>query len=244
MKSIALTTRNIKELLRDPLTYILAVFVPVLLLILFITINSRPGMEQIEVFKLKNLTPGIIVFGFSFIMMFLGMLLTRDRKSSFINRLFASPLKPSDYIIGYILPFFVIALFQMILILLVAVISGMAFTINVIGTLIVLIPISLFSICMGLIFGSILTEGQMGGVGSVFITVTQLFSGAWMDLEMIGGIFQKISYVLPFSHAINAARMIISGNYAGITEDFIWVITYTVISIIASILVFRKNIIA
>jgi len=241
MNSLHIASRNSKELLRDPLTYLLAILVPILLMILFIAINNNAGVNKIHMFQVEILTPGIIVFAFSFIMMFLGMLLTRDRRTSFLNRLFAAPIKAKDFILGYFFPFFILAMLQMGAIYIVAIIAGLPITINLLMTLIPLILIAIFSIATGILFGSILTEGQMGGVGSVFITVTQLFSGAWMDLHMIGGFLEKVAYALPFSHAIDAARLAIKGDYSNMVPDLLWVFGYTIIVVILSILAFKKN---
>ena len=81
----------------------------------------------------------------------------------------------------------------------------------------------------------------MGGVGSVFITMTQLFSGAWMDLKMVGGFLEKVAYALPFSHAIDAARLAIQGDFSSMIPDILWVISYTIIAIILSVFAFKKN---
>ncbi len=241
MKSFHIASRNLKELLRDPLTYLLAILVPILLMILFITINSNAGVNRIPTFEVEILTPGIIVFAFSFVMMFLGMLLTRDRKSSFLNRLFAAPIKASDFILGYFFPFFLVTVLQLLAITIVALIAGLSLSVNLLVTLIPLLLIAIFSIAMGILFGSLLTEGQMGGVGSVFITITQLFSGAWMDLKMVGGFLEKVAYALPFSHAIDAARLAIQGDFSSMIPDILWVISYTIIAIILSIFAFKKN---
>lgn len=241
MKSFHIASRNSKELLRDPLTYLLAILVPILLMILFIAINNNAGVNKIPMFQVEILTPGIIVFAFSFIMMFLGMLLTRDRRTSFLNRLFAAPIKASDFILGYFFPFFIVTMIQMIAIYIVAIIAGLAITIHLLVTFIPLLLISIFSIATGILFGSLLTEGQMGGVGSVFITITQLFSGAWMDLKMVGGFLEKVAYVLPFSHAIDAARLAIQGDYSNMVPDLLWVFGYTIIVVILSIFAFKKN---
>ncbi len=241
MKSFHIASRNLKELLRDPITYLLAILVPILLMILFITINSNAGVNRIPMFEVEILTPGIIVFAFSFVMMFLGMLLTRDRKSSFLNRLFAAPIKASDFILGYFFPFFLVTVLQLLAITIVAMIAGLSLSINLLVTLIPLLLIAIFSIAMGILFGSLLTEGQMGGVGSVFITMTQLFSGAWMDLKMVGGFLEKVAYALPFSHAIDAARLAIQGDFSSMIPDILWVISYTIIAIILSVFAFKKN---
>lgn len=239
MKSSIITKRNAKEIWRDPINLVLGLAIPVFMLFLFTTINSSPNVPDVEVFKVQNLTPGIVIFGFSFLMMFSGMLLAKDRKSAFLARLFSSPLKASDYICGYLVPFIPIAILQIIVCYLVAALLGLSITANLLISLLVLIPAALFAVSLGMIIGSLLNDGQVAGFGSVFITVTQLFSGAWMDLKMVGGVFEKVGNILPFSHTLDAVRAISAGNYSQITPHLYWLFAYTIVAFIAAIFSFN-----
>jgi ABC-2 type transport system permease protein len=93
---------------------------------------------------------------------------------------------------------------------------------------------------LGLILGSIFTENQVSGVGSAIIVFASLFSGAWMDLEMIGGLFQSIGNAFPLVHAVNAARDAISGSgFCEIAADFYWVLGYALVFFVLGIFCFR-----
>lgn len=85
-------------------------------------------------------------------------------------------------------------------------------------------------ISIGIVLGSLLTLNQISGVGSLIITAVSLFSGAWMDLKMIGGIFEKVGYVLPFAHSIDALKALTKGAvFSTVYAELIWVIAYTFI---------------
>ncbi|WP_199794822.1 NUDIX hydrolase [Paenibacillus faecalis] len=89
--------RNRKEIFRDPLSIILGIALPLLLLVVFTTIEKNAPLDT---FKVENLTPGLIVFSFAFLMMFSALLIAKDKQSAFLTRLFASPLPGGAVEIG------------------------------------------------------------------------------------------------------------------------------------------------
>ncbi|MGE5529065.1 MAG: ABC transporter permease [Patescibacteria group bacterium] len=191
---MSLANRNLKELFRDPLAIGLGVAMPIGFLALFISIQKRLPLEM---FTAPVLTPGITVFSFAFLMMFSGTMLVKDRYSAFLTRLLATPLKPVDYILAYILPFISIALLQIAACFGAGALLGFHLDIHVLTSLLILLPAALIFIGLGMLLGSLCTENQVPGFGSILITGTSLFSGAWMDLKAVGGIFAGIGYALP-----------------------------------------------
>src|SRR5574344_2924572 len=107
MKSIVFAKRNFKELVRDPMGIIFSIVLPVFLLIIFQQFNIPS-----DVYKLENFAPGIIIFSYSFISLFSGLLISSDRTTSFLSRLYASPLTSMDFILGYTLSLIPISLIQ------------------------------------------------------------------------------------------------------------------------------------
>ncbi|HCH28965.1 MAG TPA: ABC transporter permease, partial [Ruminococcaceae bacterium] len=65
MRTLNFAKRNFKEIIRDPLSIIFSVVLPLFLLWIF-----QQFKIPSENYKLQNFTPGIIVFGFSFITLF------------------------------------------------------------------------------------------------------------------------------------------------------------------------------
>jgi ABC-2 type transport system permease protein len=237
MRFFALADRNLKEIYRDPLSIGLGVIMPVVFLMLFISIGRN---APIEAFTPNALTPGIIVFSFAFLTMFSAILLSKDRQSEFLTRLLTTPLRPIDFILAYSIPFIPIAFLQIAVCFTVGILFGITLNFNVLVSLVVLIPMAFACIGIGMVIGSLCTENQVAGIGSMVIVVASLFGGAWMDLKMVGGVFNAVGYILPFAHAIDATRAILKGTDFGvIASNLYWVIGYTICFFALGILSFR-----
>jgi len=234
MKLLSLAIRNMKEVYRDPLTVLLGLAMPLTLLILFSSMHL-----DLEIFSPQMLAPGIVVFCYAFLIMFSAMLLAKDRQNAFLTRLFTTPLKPVDFILAYSLPFVPIALFQTLVCLITGVIFGAIFS-NILFSLVIFLLIMTICVSLGMIMGTLLSINQVSGVGSVLITAIGLFSGAWMDLKMVGGVFENVGYALPFAHAVDAAKYLLSGSeFSDIIGNFYWALGYALILVILAILAFR-----
>jgi len=240
MKTMAFASRNRKEMLRDPLNLAFGMGFPVVLLLLLSAIQSN---IPVELFETARLSPGIAVFGLSFISLFSGILIAKDRSSSFMLRLFTSPLKSSDFILGYALPLLPMAVMQLAVCFAVSILLGLSPSVNIILTICVLIPAALLFIGIGLLCGSIFNDKQVGGVcGALLTNLSAWLSGTWFDLDLVGGAFKKVAEALPFVHAVNAGRAALSGDYAAILPNLWWVIGYAVFILIAAVSVFKWKI--
>ena len=147
MKALTFSRRCVKEILRDPLSVLFGLGFPIVLLLLLSAIQKN---IPTPLFEIKSLAPGITVFGLAFITLFSATLIARDRESSFLQRLYTTPLRPSDFILGYMLPLLPIALSQSIICYIVAIFLGMPITINIFYSLLFSISISIFYISLGL----------------------------------------------------------------------------------------------
>ena len=85
MKMLSFASRNSKEILRDRLNLAFGIGFPIVLLLLLSLIQSN---IPVELFAIEKLSPGVAVFGLSFISLFSGMVIARDRTRSFMLRLF------------------------------------------------------------------------------------------------------------------------------------------------------------
>jgi ABC-2 type transport system permease protein len=185
------------------------------------------------------MTPGVIIFSYAFLIMFSAVLMVKDRESSFLTRLFTAPLTSSDFIFAYLLPFVPVALIQTVICLIVGAILGATYVNLMLATVIFLLA---FIICIstGMIMGTFFTMSQVTAFGSVLVTVIGLFCGAWAPLKEMGGIFEAIGYTLPFAHAVDASKYLLSGSsFSDIQSNFYWVLTYSIILILIAILSFK-----
>lgn len=238
MRFAAFASRNQKEILRDPLTILFGIGLPVVVMWLFTVMQQNMPMD---LFKIENLAPGVIVFSFSFLTLFSGMLIGKDKGSSFLMRIFVSPLKPSDYIMGYTIPLIFIAAMQIVVCFVAAYFLDLQLNWNVLLTVLVLFVNALLYIGFGLMLGTFFTDKQVGGLFALFVNVATWFSGTWFTLDMIGGAFEKIASLLPFVHAVDATRFALQGNYSDILVPLLWVAGYTVVVYAIAISGFKKK---
>ncbi len=245
MRWFAFTKRTAKEIILDPLTVAFGLGMPVALLLLLSAINSGiPEGQAPANFKLDNLTPGINVFAMSFLTLMAGLLLSKDRGSSLLQRLLTTPLTAVDYIIGYMLPLLPIALMQGVVCYLFAMALGLPFTVNIVWAILLsLIPALLFS-SLGLLLGTVLNEKQVGGIcGALVTNLTAWLSGAWFSLDMVGGAFKAVGQILPFYHAVEMQKAVLHGDFSGIfAEGHLWVVAaYTVVLCVLAVVLFTSK---
>lgn len=239
MRLLVFTSRNRKELLRDPATLAFGIGFPIMVLLLLSAIQAN---IPISLFELKSLTPGIAVFGLSFLSLFSGMLIAKDRTSSFLMRLFASPLTASDFILGYTLPLIPMAVAQSAICFITAFFLGLDVNSNVLLALIVLIPASGLFIGIGLLAGSVLSDKQVGGIcGALLTNVSAWLSGTWFDLNLVGSGFKTLAYSLPFARAVDATRAALAGDYRGIFPHLWWVIGYAAVILTLAVFIFSTR---
>ena len=233
MKILVLSKRCAKEILRDPLNIFFGLGFPIVILLLLSAIQSNiPN----DLFKIESLAPGVSIFGLSFITLFSATLISRDRESAFMERLYTTPLKAHDFIFGYVLPLVPIALLQSIVCYLVSAALGLALTLDVLLAIIMTIPTAVFHIALGLLFGSILNVKQVGGIcGALLTNLSAWLSGVWFDISLVGGIFEKAAQCLPFYYAVECQRAIIRGEYALVLSHNAVILIYTLVTLIVAI---------
>ena len=240
MRMLNFAKRNFKELIRDPLSLVFEIVLPIFLLFIFQQIKV-PGEE----YKLVNFTPGIIIFGFSFITLFTATLVAKDRGSSLLIRLGTSPMKSSDYILGYIVSLLPIVLIQIVLFFAVAIIMGLKITVSIIPTILVSMIISVLFIALGILIGSLVSEKATGGLGSIVVQLVCFTSGMYFPKDMIGGVFAVICKALPFEGCLNVIQAVLHNDFSNVTLAHIVVLLiYYVVVILLSIVIFKKRMIS
>ena len=231
--------RNTKEILRDPINLAFGLGFPLALILLLTAIQSS---VPVPLFELPHLTPGITVFGLSFITLFSATIIAKDRSSSLLQRLYTTPLKPVDFILGYTLPLIPIAIAQCVICYVAAIILGMPASVNMVCAALSIVPVSVLYIALGLLCGSVLNDKQVGGIcGALLTNLSAWLSGIWFDLDLVGGAFKKIAYALPFVHAVDMQRAIIAGDLNGIFPHLWWVLGYAAALLAAAVLLFLRQ---
>ena len=239
MRLLTFARRNTKEILRDPLTVCFGLGFPLILLLLLSAIQAN---IPVSLFEIDSLAPGITVFGLSFITLFSATVISKDRSSSLLGRLYTTPLTAADFIVGYTLPFVPMAALQTALCYPVAMLLGLQPSVNILYAILLSIPISVLFISMGLLFGSILNEKQVGGIcGALLTNLSAWLSGIWFDLSLVGEGFGKVANALPFVHAVEMERAVLAGRYADILPHLPWVLGYGVVCLAAAVVLFLRQ---
>ncbi len=240
MRTLNFAKRNFKELIRDPLSLVFAIVLPLFLLFIF---------QQFDIpndsYKLENFTAGIIVFGFSFITLFTAMLISKDRATSLLIRLGISPMKSYEYILGYMLSIIPIITIQNILFYILAIIMGLSFTINIVWSTLVSILIAVLFIAIGIVIGSIFTEKSSSGISSIVVQLVCFTSEMYFPKEVLGSAFGSICKYLPFESSVTIIKGIMNNNLELISSRNIIVFcSYTIAILILSIIIFKKKMIS
>ena len=252
--------RNLKEILRDPIIYIFCIGFPIAMFLLFYIINKFSNGNT-PTFEVLSLLPGIIVFSYSFVMLTLAIIVSKDKQTFFLKRLYSSPMKSYHFILGY----FLVGLFIGLLQTLVCVITGFIISLianvgnvgfvsigNILLLIIAQLPILITNIFLGILFGTIFNDKSAPGICSVFISLAGILGGCWMPVETMGG-FETFCRFLPFYPSVYIGRIITnSKNALGITYSFnnvaglglIPIILFLISSIILTIIAFKKNMVS
>ena len=236
MRALNFAKRNLKEIIRDPLSIIFAILLPLFLLFIF---------QQFEIpseaYSLKNFAPGIVVFGFSFVTLFTAVLVAKDRGTALITRLCAGPMKTSDYVLGYTLAVLPMVLIQNVLFFLAAVLLGLKFSANILLATLVSLPISIIFIMLGILIGSVTSEKSASGVSSVVVQLVAFTSGMYFSSEMIGEVFATVCKILPFANCLDIIKGTLNGACDNLLTPTLITAAYVVALTLLTSAVFSKK---
>ena len=169
-------------------------------------------------------------------------MVAKDRESALLQRLYTTPLTGSDFVMGYMLPILPIALGQTVVCYLFAIPLGLEVNANIIFAFIGIIPIAIFNVALGLLCGSLLGVKQVGGIcGALLTNLTAWLSGVWFDLDLVGGVFNKIANVLPFVHAVEVEKALFNGDLSGAAAHILPVVLYAAVITAVAIFCFVRQ---
>ena len=239
MRMLTFAKRCSKEILRDPINLGFGLGFPLVLLFLLSTIQKN---IPVSMFEIDTLTPGITVFGLSFMTLFSATLVAKDRESALLQRLYTTPLMGFDFIFGYMLPLLPIALGQTLICYLAAIPLGLTVSVNIIYAVVGMIPMAIFNIALGLLCGSILGVKQVGGIcGALLTNLSAWLSGVWFDLKLVGGAFEKIANALPFIHSVEMEKALFRGDIELALSHILPILLYSFVVTAVAVFCFLRQ---
>lgn len=241
-KCLILSQRNIKEMLRDPLSLVFCLGFPLVMLLLMQIIFTN--MEFVPAnFAITSYASGIGVFGYTFTSLFVAMQISADKNTSFIKRINISPINKFSYYFSFFISALPMILIQTVLFFLVALIFGFPFNANFFLSILYLLPSAIFYICIGILIGCICkNEKQTGPITSIFISLTGIFGGVFMPIGLFTGGFATFINLLPFSHSVLIASELQTVGAKCIYPHILYLLFYMgmIIAMIAIIEKVRK----
>lgn len=256
MKSFVFAKRITKEMLRDPVVYVFCLGFPILMLALFAVINVYSKQPT---FALKSLVPGIMMFSFTFVMLSVSLQVSKDRSTSLLKRLYSSPMKAYQFVLGYAFPGIVLGILQAVICIIFGAIFGAIFSENYFqvgaAALLVVSQLPILIICVfgGILIGSLLNDKAAPGVTSALITTAGMLGGCWMPLDVMGKL-ETICRFLPFYPSVYWGRIITGALHTQTGEaamPYVWdsvaslgimpVAVFLVAAILLSFVAFRAQ---
>lgn len=239
MRIWTFSKRCAKEILRDPINLFFGLGFPIILLLLLSAIQAN---VPVDLFTIENLTPGISVFGLSFFALFSATLVAKDRESAFLQRLYTTPLRAHEFILGYMLPMLPFALMQSGCCYLVALFLKLPLSVNIFYAVFFNMPMAVFYISLGLLFGSMMNGKQVGGIcGALLTNLSAWLSGVWFDLSLVGGAFEAIAHALPFVHAVELVQAVLTEDFKDIASHLLPVLLYMLAVSLGAVLLFLRQ---
>ena len=76
--------------------------------------------------------------------------------------------------------------------------------------------------------------------GGVFF-ILLCFMCLWFDLSLVGGVFEKIAYVLPFVHGVEMEKALLLGDLRGAVPHLLPVLLYSAFIVVAAVFCFLEQ---
>lgn len=192
------------------------------------------------------MVPGILVLLVTIIGMFLsGMNLVKEKEMGTIEQINVTPIKKYQFITGKLVPFWVIANFDLAFGLLVA---KLVFNIPINGSLPLLFGIaSVYLIAvlgLGLLVSTLTnTMQQSMFISWFFLVIFILMSGLFTPIESMPAWAQNFNYINPVSYFIKINRMIMlkGSGFANFSKEFYLLVVYSILVLSFAVARYRKR---
>ncbi len=216
---------EIKKLIRTPMYLFFSLFfVAMLVVILGLALSSTYGWgpdaygTPRSIFE--HMVPGLFAYSGIMIIFTFASSVTGDRDNGVQRRMKTTPITSGEVIIGQMLSYTIIPLFQTVIILITALLMGFNPILTVEGVIMVFIFMIFLSFCsvgLGLITATIAKDARAAGsLAFIFIVPQQLFG----SFIYMGDAMRVIGVVMPSQYVTEGIYRIFFGGT--LTDIFIW----------------------
>ena len=237
---IALVTVELKKVYRDPMTLAVLLLMPVGLALLFYVALGKvsnasgyypvPGMTHFQ-----YLLPGVMGYAVIYMGMMVALALVDYRQVGLLKRVEATPVSSTEYLGSLIIANMFIAVFQGLIVLLVARLLGFEPQGGVLGLLIAIIFLALLAVAavgLGLITAAVAKEsGAAAGLAALFIVPMMMFG---TFLAVFSDMTRNIARFMPNYYLTDSLSVIF--HTGSVSDPVIWQ-NMLILSIIALVIV-------
>jgi len=199
-----------------------------------------------ELNYITYMVPGILVLLVTIIGMFLtAMNVVREKESGTIEQINVTPIRKYHFITGKLLPFWIIAIFELAFGLTIA---WFAFNIPILGSLWLIFLVATVYMLVVLGFGLIIstvsnTQQQSMFIAWFFLMIFILMSGLFTPVDSMPEWAQIVNYANPIAYFIKVMRMIMlkGSGFADISEQLYSLALYAFIALSIAVWRYRKT---
>ena len=209
-----------------------------------VTLNASPLHLEADITYIDFIAPGIIVFGLLILVPTSATIMVRDKEKGFLARMLTTPTRPVDFILGYSLCLFAIAIVQIIIFMLMARLFGMDIVGNAGWAFLTFVLTGICCIGIGMIIASLSkSENQALPFSWLLSMPLAIISGVWFPIEFMPSWLRGFAHAFPFSHSIEASRDILTrGTGLGaVTTDYLFLVIWAIVIFATGIVLFRRN---
>jgi ABC-2 type transport system permease protein len=198
---------------------------PVLWLVIFgETFNKLHAIPTGNVPYLDFLAPGIIAQSGLFVAIFYGIQIIWERDAGVLTKLLVTPTPRSALILGKSFAAGIRALAQVIVVLILSALLGVALSANpvhILGTFVIVMLGSAFFSCLSMtIAGVVLKRDRLMGIGQMITMPLFFASNALYPVKIMPDWLRILSKVNPLSYEVDALRGMLIGTPANLWLDF------------------------
>jgi ABC-2 type transport system permease protein len=199
---------------------------PILWLVVYGTVMSAVrAIPTGNIPYTSYITPGVLIQSTAFVAIFFGLTIVWEKESGILKKLLVTPTARYAIVIGRAMAAGARALFQIIIIVPIAILLGVTFVPNPLYFALALLAIFIASVGfagISLFAASLLkTRERFMGIGQIIIFPLFFASTALYPLTVMPPVIREFAMFNPMTYAVNAARgLMITGDISGIAMDF------------------------
>lgn len=191
------------------------------------------------------ITPGVLIQSTTFVSIFFGLIMVWERESGILKKLFVTPASKYSTVIGRSMSSGVRAIFQVLIIVPVALLIGVRFIPDIAyfisALLIIFFASGGFASISILVASFMKTRERFMGIGQAIIFPLFFASNALYPVKMMPPILQYFALFNPMSYVVDAVRgLMISGDLTDLPIDLLAIALFDAIMFVAASVSFKR----